>query len=209
MFINISSDRIFFLHWEEKIVLPFWELEKNLSDFLYKSGFSFDEDVVVLNGPWSFTNIRIGTLALNTYAMLHNFPWLFLSIDKIQFYKTLYIHQKVPRYCLMFIGQKKNYWIVDLEGDFDVEVIKNKVTLSDLEEYVKNTLKISSQELFCDELVWEWKENTENILSDLWVTMYIHTNENINFVKNHLLEKNILKPEKMLEANYMIEANIS
>ena len=63
MFINISSDRIFVLQGEERIELPYGDLEKNLPQFLYKSdslGNHVAEGdmtprqwgvVVVLNGP--------------------------------------------------------------------------------------------------------------------------------------------------------------
>ena len=56
--------------------------------------------------------------------MLHSFQLEFLHINKLQRYRALYIQKKIPQICVMFIGQKKNYRIVDLEK-IDVFLTKN------------------------------------------------------------------------------------
>ena len=47
--------------------------------------------------------------------MLHSYQLEFLNINKLQRYRALYIQKKIPQICVMYIGQKKNYRIVDLE----------------------------------------------------------------------------------------------
>ena len=101
--------------------MPYGELEKNLPDFLYshlptKVGLDQGSRVTVINGPGSFTNLRIATLALNTFNMLHDFSVDFVSVGKIEWYGLLRVARNdIKRYCLMYIGQKKNFWVVDLE----------------------------------------------------------------------------------------------
>ena len=56
--------------------------------------------------------------------MLHSYQLEFLNINKLQRYRALYIQKKIPQICVMYIGQKKNYRIVDLEK-VDKFLIKN------------------------------------------------------------------------------------
>jgi hypothetical protein len=90
-FVNISSDRIIFHDSYEQWELPYGELEKVVPDFLYAHVVpSSDRAMIILNGPGSFTNLRIVTLALNTMNTLHDFSWTFYSITKIDWYAQLF-----------------------------------------------------------------------------------------------------------------------
>jgi len=121
LFANISSDRIFFVQGEQKWELPFGDLEKYLPEFLHTmQGKLLPEDgnvkIVVLNGPGSFTNLRIATLACNTFSMLHDFSRDFFPVNKLEWYTQLYKHGVVKRYCVMYIGQRKNFRVVDCKA---------------------------------------------------------------------------------------------
>lgn len=236
MFVNISSDRIYFMYQGKREVLPFSDLEKTVPWFLYTK---FSEtlgidphslsknqlpiEVFVLNWPWSFTDIRIGTLALNAYNMLLGFPLEFFSVNKLQRYKILYIQKKVSQYCLMYIWQKKNYWLVDLEKlpeDIVFSSDKNDFALPKNQTYIQKISLVNLwsvlQELpkwtwFIDELIEDAKERVESICEEnnLPYTQYMFSEEDISLVKEYLIEKKIPIKEKLLPANYMIEANIS
>ncbi len=242
MFINISSDRIFFVHEDKRIELPFGDLEKNLPAFLYwdfsralwikstsaQPSPSDHIEIVVLHWPWSFTNIRIGTLALNTYTMLHSYQLEFLNINKLQRYRALYIQKKIPQICVMFIGQKKNYRIVDLEKihifltknpDFDWNWKESLAQL--LHECVEKTSLVAyiqerengdhNEQIFFDEVVAEWKDAIQNACEMTWIEPFFYrfVEGDIDSVVHVLREKWWLQKEKLLSANYMIEANVS
>lgn len=238
MFINISSDRIFALQWKNRHELPYGELEKNLPQFLYESkrlGFHGAEcdmpprqwgRVVVLNGPWSFTNLRIATLALNTFNTLHDFVVPFVSVDKITWYKMLYKQGKVARYCVMYIGQKKHVWVVDLkivhvERTEQWEVIidedgENKVQQLGGRGWKKVHIDHLAEEVvqcwddwFVDEVVAEWKETFDRCFgkedgSGIY-QMYCVVQEDIDLF---LQDGEQFPHEKMLVPNYMIAANV-
>lgn len=242
MFINISSDRIFFVHEDERTELPFGDLEKNLPAFLYwnfsrslwiesnsaQPSLSGRTEIVVLHWPWSFTNIRIGTLALNAFTMLHSYQLEFLNINKLQRYRALYIQKKIPQICVMYIGQKKNYRIVDLEK-VDKFLIKNpdfhwsgKESLAQLlHECVEQISLVGyvqehangedDQQIFFDEVVAEWKDAIQNACEIAWIAPFFYrfVEGDIDSVVHVLREKWWLQKEKLLSANYMIEANVS
>lgn len=211
MLLNISSDRIIFKSAHEHIILPYWELEKEISTLLYQHIPTTTEKLIVINGPWSFTNLRIATLALNTYNMLHNFPINFVSISKIERYQLLYSnsvtewqHNKIiARYCIMYIGQKKNFWIVDLAHTKNYGVAEwqqdgiVKIHVDNMKEYV-DTL---GNNWFVDEMVAEWKETIDKLFGEWKYSMY-------QFIDTDQLQITNYKLVKLLEPNYMIDANI-
>lgn len=126
LFANISSDKIHCIVNGKESYIEHGDLEKSIAAFLYQQ-----EDIAeafIVNGPGSFTNLRIATLALNMYNFLHNGAATYYSIDKISLYKKLYQKNILPRFGYIYIGQRKNWWKIDLETmqhemvqDFDDE----------------------------------------------------------------------------------------
>lgn len=123
MLINISSDHLYIYQDNQKILVPRWDLESNLPKAMYQlmSWWDFSQnqfDIYVINGPWSFTNLRVGCLVCNTIASIYRHTkkieiWLY-DISKMDFYKQLYTHSIVPRHGMIYIWQQKNYWKCDL-----------------------------------------------------------------------------------------------
>jgi hypothetical protein len=66
----------------------------------------------------------------------------------------------------MYIGQKKNFWIVDLEKIGDVEI--KKLHIDNLNEYISSL----GDERFVDEMVAEGKETMDAISGDGEYDMY-------------------------------------
>lgn len=140
LFCNISADKIQFILDDKETIIENGELEKSISTFLNSQITGHNpqlQKVVIINGPGSFTNIRIVTLALNMYNFLHNNELDFYSIDKIALYKKLYQKNIVPRICYMFIGQRKNRRRVDLEdGSHEQVRIEETLTRDGFIDYV-------------------------------------------------------------------------
>lgn len=114
--INISSDYILISHQGGRNKVPRGDLEIHLPKVMHEL-FVQDHiwnEIYVINGPGSFTNLRIGCLVLN---MLKDFiPDLKLyTIAKYDLYTRLYELWCVPSRGLMYIGQQKNGRICDLK----------------------------------------------------------------------------------------------
>ncbi len=113
----------------------------------------------------------------------------------------------VKRYCVMYIGQKKNFWVADLErfaqglgtrekglGNTDGII---KLHVDDLKEYVEKLW----DDWFVDEMVAEGKEMMDSVFGEGGYYIYSFTeNDKMTEWQNDVV--------KLLEPNYMIEANI-
>ncbi len=169
LYTNISADKIQFIVDGKETIIENGELEKTISHFLNSqiTGHSPQlQKVCIINGPGSFTNIRIVTLALNMYNFLHNNELDFYSIDKITLYKKLYQKNIVPRVCYMFIGQRKNWWRVDLEdGSHEQIRIEEVLTRDGFIDYVFDTDHFPG--LVAGAALSEGHLLIENILDDL------------------------------------------
>lgn len=125
LFINISLENIILSSKDDHIVIARGDLEMNLPQALHdhfsKQDTSISEfSVYVLNGPGSFTNLRIGCLCVNMLQemmKLKNKQIVLYNLDKQQLYKKLYDEQLIGRMGAMYIGQKKNFWVCDLAQD--------------------------------------------------------------------------------------------
>lgn len=114
---NISSDSVLTDTWDNyRIVIPrdhverllWWELIK-----LYRE--KWFENVVVLNWPGWFTNLRVGTLCLNILNTLLENKLSFYDISKIDLYKKAYELWYLPKHWIIYIWQKRNIRLWDFE----------------------------------------------------------------------------------------------
>ena len=115
--IDISSDHIAIYHWiSEKLLLErSWvdrELGKVLVNLDREQAIS---ECLVLNWPWGFTNLRVWTLALNLLKTLKNNQISFFSLSKLELYNLFYQKGWIGSKILVYIGQRLNVWLWDLE----------------------------------------------------------------------------------------------
>jgi len=118
LFANISSDKIQFILDGEETTIEHVDLEKTIAHFLnskFKMQNSQSNKVFIINGPGSFTNLRIATLSLNMFNYLNNNSVDIYSIDKLTLYKKLYQKKLLPPIGYIYIGQKKNRRQIDLQ----------------------------------------------------------------------------------------------
>lgn len=197
MYINISSDQIHIIHWNDNYQIDSKNIHKILPVQLVKLFKSFPcKKVFLVNGPWSFTNLRSGCLSLNLLSIF--FPSLFVkySISKIDLYNHFYKLWFLPRFGLIYIWQKKKVWLYDFEScHFDyLEIDKIK------------DLQI---EYFCDQLFWDFKSicpitkqtaisiDEENLILNYWNLCstqkldVIFNNQVDNFIPNYMIQPNI------------------
>ena len=125
LFINISLENIILSSADIHSVIPRGDLEMNLPQALHDFFSNQDEKysefaVYVLNGPGSFTNLRIGCLCVNMLKELMSLKGITIHLyhqDKQTLYTILSQQWFLASAGIMYIGQRKNFWICDLASD--------------------------------------------------------------------------------------------
>ena len=118
MFINISSDQISLSDGERSQQLARNGVENILGPLLVQRQKETPfHEVFLLNGPGGFTNLRIGTLMLNTRNLIGEPKLQIYDIDKLTLYAYLVHEGLLPSKGIIYLGQKHNVWLVDFEKD--------------------------------------------------------------------------------------------
>ena len=153
---NISSDKVHISGEGKEIFLDRNGIENVLWEkiiLLYKKN-PFSE-VLLLNGPGGFTNLRVWTLCLNLLNSLLGNKIKIYNRTKVALYKYLYKKWIIPRYVIFFIWQRNNTWKYDLKsdkyivcpldavGDCTLDYVKSHYWKSN-----KNMIKFSIKESF-------------------------------------------------------------
>lgn len=138
LFLNISSDYVHLLDDQSEQFLERNGIEHTLWPALLDYTQSHPvEKIFLLNGPWGFTNLRVGTLTINTMnALLEHDTGTFIpiaSISKPNLYGFAYEQGRLPRYGIIYIGQKHNVRKYDFQ-----EKTKTQISLEDI-QYTDDT----------------------------------------------------------------------
>ena len=115
-----------FLHlWREKIILQgdWWtkelaylDIERKLPVLLIACVKKYTiETILVLNGPGSFTTLRLGCLTVNAIKQFGDRDISLYSLSKLALYRYAYESWVLPKEWYIFIGQKKNMWKVEYD----------------------------------------------------------------------------------------------
>ena len=209
IFMNISSDSVITYTWDKYgVIIPrdhverllWWELVK-----LYRE--RWFENVIVLNWPGGFTNLRVGTLCLNILNTLLENQLNFFDISKIDLYKKAYEKWFLPKYWVIYIWQKRNIRLRDFE--------KNKK----IWQYSFNELKELDEikrieNVFIEDV--EYKEYYPE-----WMNEYMEYHLLLNWTDILLIDKSCkiknpisidelnLKPFKSIVPNYMMDPSVT
>lgn len=117
MLIN-SSSNILFIHLDQRtITIPRGWLEVELPNILYelRKEWLLIWPIFSINGPGSFTNLRISCLCLNMLQDLTGSPFMLYTLDKISLYTYIYKKKIIWSLGLIYIGQQKNGRKLDSE----------------------------------------------------------------------------------------------
>ncbi|MCK9467092.1 MAG: hypothetical protein M0P94_02080 [Candidatus Absconditabacterales bacterium] len=190
LFLNISSDQVNIEIQNKKLRLDRDKIENKIGPTLVKlyRKYNFSK-IFLLNGPGGFTNLRVGTLAVNLLNTLEGGSIDIYSISKIDFFNYFVNQNILPNKGIIYIGQKKN------------------IRLYDFEKQKYKTIKINEidnkENLFFD-LVYEktyFDIETVDILSKNNSVILKYKGNNFEVS----LEKLNIKTQKMVEANYFIQ----
>ena len=136
LFLNISSDYVHLLDDQDEHFLERNGIENTLWPTLLAYTQSHPvETIFLLNGPGGFTNLRVGTLTLNMMnELLQHDTWTFIplaSITKIALFKFAYQQGRLPRYGIIYIGQKHNVWNYDFQENTYEQISLENIIYSD------------------------------------------------------------------------------
>ena len=209
IFINISSDSVLTDTWDNyRISIPrdhverllWWELVN-----LHRERW-FD-NVVVLNWPGGFTNLRVGTLCLNILNTLLENQLTFYDISKIDLYKKAHEKWFLPKYWVIYIWQKRNIRLWDFEKNEKIwQYSFNE--LKDLEE-IKNVENVFIEDVEDKEYYPKWMDKYlkhHTLLN--WNVIDLIDDKTANWNGISINELN-LKPLKSIAPNYMMDPSVT
>lgn len=133
MIINLGAERIILTTPHQSIIIPFEQVEEHLTKQVieyYQT--HLPTRIYVVNGPGSFTNLRVGALVVNLLLEVTKGKIQVLTLGKMELYRYLYLQGFIPSYGYYYFGQRKNFWQIDWEQDSKHTISKN--TISDTED---------------------------------------------------------------------------
>jgi len=201
MLIHFSSDAILISTWTEQVLVPFDDVQRAFPLVLHDLYMKYDPKIIiVINGPWSFTQLRVACISLN---MLRNTiaPNVeFLDISKIDLYKSFMNTGDLPAKGVIFMGQRKKMRVIELSNE-ETSVVD--------EDSVKNDLW--EREYFIDWMTWE--HPVTSVLDHqkmIWEMIY----DEWKIVFQYKWEETSIDPKSIwnivsqLEPRYMMEPQI-
>jgi tRNA A37 threonylcarbamoyladenosine modification protein TsaB len=109
--ITLGTDQVGIYLSDTTIAIPRKKLELDFSSQMMQFIHGGMTTRYIITGPGSFTNLRIGTLILNTLQSFAHHALTFYTISKPDLYSYLYLTYDAPLHAVMYIGQKKNVWL--------------------------------------------------------------------------------------------------
>ena len=208
IFMNISIDSVLIDTWDKyRINIPRDNVEKLLWEELVKLHREiWFKNVIVLNWPGGFTNLRVGTLCLNVLNTLLENQLSFYDISKIDLYKKAYEKWILPKYWVIYIGQKRNIWLRDFEKNEKIwQYSFNE--LKDLEK-MKDAKSVFVEDIEEQEYYPEWMDKyvKYHIVYDWNIMLIDWKNHNENQIS---IDEFSLKPLKSIAPNYMMEPSVT
>lgn len=198
MILHLWSDRIVLIASEETIVFPFEHVEEHLTKTIIEWYRKYLPPVLyVINGPWSFTNLRVGALVANLMGTLSKWSLQLMTIGKVELYRYLFLQGILPEFAYVYFWQRKNFWIMNLQTD--EKQIVSKINFSDIEEVQKHY----AVDRFLSEDFPFFADRNQEL--------------QINFIENRIIVSyqwetldctDIFLPVQAIEPIYGVEANI-
>ena len=206
---NISIDSVLIDTWDNyRISIPRDHVERLLWGELIKLYRErWFDNVVVLNWPGGFTNLRVGTLCLNILNTLLWNQLSFYDISKIDLYKKAHEKWFLPKYWVIYIGQKRNVWLRNFEKNEKIwQYSFNE--LKELDE-MDDTKNVFIEDVEDKEYYPEWMDKYLKYHTLLnWTDIYLIDNKTASWSQISIDEFD-LKPLKSIAPNYMMEPSIT
>lgn len=209
IFMNISIDSVTTYTWDKYgIIIPRDHVERLLwGELVNLRREKWFDNVIVLNWPGWFTNLRVGTLCLNLLNTLLENQLTFYDLSKIDLYKKFYDKWFLPKFWVIYIGQKRNIWLRDFEKNEKIAQYSFN-ELRDLDEMMdaENVFieDVQDDEYYPQRMNQYLKYHT--LLH--WNDIYVVDNKTANWYSISIDEFD-LKPLKSIVPNYMMEPSVT
>lgn len=208
LFMNISTDQVIISDWETSIFLQRNDVEKTLWPKLVQMTREWNyKNVIVLNWPGGFTNLRVGTLCLNILNTLVDNKLTLYDISKIDLYKKAHEQWVLPRCWIVYIWQKRNIRLRDFEKNEKIwQYSFNE--LENLDE-IKDTKNVFIEDVDEESYYPEWmnKYVKYNISFD-WNNISLISNKTTS-LNVFSVNKSDCRESKSIAPNYMMEPSIT
>lgn len=133
MILNLWAERIVLIIWNQQIILPFEQVEEHLTTTIIELYREYRPNTLyVINGPGSFTNLRVWALVANLLWSLSKWVLQIVTIGKIDLFRYLYQQGILPEQWYLYFWQRKNFWVYNVQND-DCSTY-SKQNFSDTEE---------------------------------------------------------------------------
>lgn len=108
MFLHISTDHVICVAWDHIHTLAYDAIERTFGPRMLTMIRTYTpKKLYVLNGPWSFTLLRVCCLCVNILSITH--PMQLFSCTKWDLFSQLYnAYDTFPEYIALTLGQKKH-----------------------------------------------------------------------------------------------------
>lgn len=126
LFLQISTDYVQLLNAHEEKLIYRNDVEKQLWPVLVERFRTYGfKDILVLNWPGGFTNLRVGALCLNLLATLEAGKFQIWDLSKLKLFQFAQEKWLLPPLGAVYIGQKKTLWLYDFQ-DKNYTVVKKE-----------------------------------------------------------------------------------
>lgn len=208
LFMNISTDQVIISDWETSIFLQRNDVEKTLWPKLVQMTHEWNyKNVIVLNWPGGFTNLRVGTLCLNILNTLLDNKFSFYDISKVDLYKKAHEQWVLPRYWIIYIWQKRNIRLRDFEKNEKIW----QYSFNELEnlDKMKDAENVFIEDVEKEDYYPEWmnKYVKYNISFD-WNNISLISNKTTG-LNVFSVNKSECRESKSIAPNYMMEPSIT
>lgn len=191
LFLNISADKVYLSNGEKEYLLDRNGIEEILWKVLVEEIKNHTE-ILVLNWPGWFTNLRVGCLCINLLNALHDYKIKLYDISKLELYNRCRKDILLPTKGIIYIWQQKNIWLYDFENNSYETITKDQIP--------------DEQEYFLDQVYdQEYFSNTTNNKIEIHFT---GTELEISYNKktiNYILSDLHLEEKKQLTPDYMVQ----
>ena len=207
LYLDISSDKVYLSYNDEELFLERNGIEDILGKVLIQRRRKYHfTKAYILNWPWGFTNVRVGSLCINLLNTLVDEQIDLYSVSKIELFSYEFQensqHQqegypdKIPprKYGVIYIGQKRNIWLWDFEKGEKVW----QMNFDKLKQIIEEE-GIKKEDIFLD-VVYDYEYYPD------FLKTFLHTNYTVTKqLMRRYAEVIQPHPTKHIEANYMID----
>ncbi len=170
LIVHCSTDEVFCRYWTEETKIPYKDLERTLPKVLVVLIEQHNpSSIIIINWPWWFTSLRIGTLCVTMASKNYNLP--LYDRSKIDLYTDIIEQWVLPSQWYIAIGQRRNIWLYDFENniahmatawtehdipkDYFIDMLNSHLLADTLNQTRKVQLLWSNEWLLC---VFLWKK---------------------------------------------------